>query len=439
MHVSEFTLQNITSYRDRTCFSLGPELNIVIGPNGGGKTNAIQCLWIALEKFFFQHYKVEDKPEGRQITTKDILSQRYNRYLEKHDESQDSYVEIALIPERSDAANIRSIQRAIDQINSEYKLLQFARVSDITEAHLHAFDHGSPLHFTVKNGALLQPPAETPESAFLLYCKAIDLVTRYATFDPSFDVTVPIFFLQSVRQASAGYDVNVGGLNPQGYYEARQGVIVSAGGGLSGLASQHFGRIKLKAIKAASKREGGPSEIQIFNADPEVRLLRKYLELLGYEWDLVERSLDSWNYIAKFKKDGRDVDPNKFSSGEREIFNFLYGIIPTNVKSGVVIIDEPELHLHPKWQGIFLSLFQEFARERGLQFVLSTHSPAFVTHRTIDAVTGSFKEMVSAAAQPFGQKRYQTERNWSGWSIVTTTSDCFSQIVLFLSRASPIA
>lgn len=387
MRISEFVLENVTSYRDATAFSLGPELNIFIGPNGGGKTNAIQCLWLVLEKILFRHYKIEDNAKGRRVQIIPGTADAFDNSIERHDNSKDSYVHLTIIPDDIDADNVARIRNEENHIISSYPLHQIETLRDIPDEHTIQFRNNNPLIYRVKNGNLENPAPDTSASSFLKYCRIINLVSHYATFNPGFEISIPVLFFQSTRESTAGYNVNVGNLDAHGYHNALHSVTQNAGRGLSSLASQHFGRIKLRAIKAASRQEGGPSEISIFNADAEVVLLRKYLKMLGYKWDLAERTPDSWNYVAKFWKDGREIIPNHFSSGEREIFNFLYGVVSTNVRSGVVLIDEPELHLHPKWQSLLLDLFQEFAKERAIQFVVTTHSPAFVTHRTIDAVT----------------------------------------------------
>ena len=58
-------------------------------------------------------------------------------------------------------------------------------------------------------------------------------------------------------------------------------------------------------------------------------------------------------------------------------------IFSFNVKRGVIIIDEPELHLHPKWQYLLLELFFNLSGKRGIQFFLATHSPHFITEKSI--------------------------------------------------------
>ncbi len=39
MKIRRFPLKNVTSYRERVEFAFDDRLNILIGPNGGGKSN----------------------------------------------------------------------------------------------------------------------------------------------------------------------------------------------------------------------------------------------------------------------------------------------------------------------------------------------------------------------------------------------------------------
>lgn len=55
------------------------------------------------------------------------------------------------------------------------------------------------------------------------------------------------------------------------------------------------------------------------------------------------------------------------------------------------------MHLHPKWQSVLIELFLELARETGNQFVISTHSPAFINERTLNDVIRVFRDDQNAS------------------------------------------
>lgn len=46
--------------------------------------------------------------------------------------------------------------------------------------------------------------------------------------------------------------------------------------------------------------------------------------------------------------------------------------------NGTIILDEPEIHLHPEWQLVFAELIVLLHREFGLHILLNTHSPYFL-------------------------------------------------------------
>lgn len=47
--------------------------------------------------------------------------------------------------------------------------------------------------------------------------------------------------------------------------------------------------------------------------------------------------------------------------------------------NSIVVLDEPEVHLHPKWQLIYAELLVLLQKEFNLNIILTTHSPYFVT------------------------------------------------------------
>ena len=65
-------------------------------------------------------------------------------------------------------------------------------------------------------------------------------------------------------------------------------------------------------------------------------------------------------------------------SGYEMFFTFLYSFYLSrqSKKQLIVLIDEPELHLHPKLQEKLVNLLLEFSKE--VQIFLSSHSPLLV-------------------------------------------------------------
>jgi predicted ATP-dependent endonuclease of OLD family len=145
------------------------------------------------------------------------------------------------------------------------------------------------------------------------------------------------------------------------------------------LATFHFAS-KMRRFESEARNEGFED---FFRKDPEVLQVTQTLKKLGYEWDLVLKDELANTYEILLKNDDRTFDITSASSGEKEILNFVFGIFALKVRNGLVTVDEPELHLHPKWQRTLYGVFEELNRVTGNQFILATHSPAFITADTV--------------------------------------------------------
>ena len=87
---------------------------------------------------------------------------------------------------------------------------------------------------------------------------------------------------------------------------------------------------------------------------------------------------DDDNCVYK-NKDGITLSMTNVSAGLKTFIIiktlFLNGYIKEN---GILILDEPEIHLHPKLQLVFAELIVLLQKEFSLHILLSTHSPYFL-------------------------------------------------------------
>ena len=75
---------------------------------------------------------------------------------------------------------------------------------------------------------------------------------------------------------------------------------------------------------------------------------------------------------------GQQIGLSKLGSGYEMIFSLIYSfyLAKQGGKDLIILIDEPELHLHPKLQEKFVELLLEFSKES--QVILTSHSPLLV-------------------------------------------------------------
>ena len=91
--------------------------------------------------------------------------------------------------------------------------------------------------------------------------------------------------------------------------------------------------------------------------------------------DLVDHGdEEAWADLFVVKGEQRVCSVDEVSSGEIELLSFAGWIALTGFDDGLLVIDEPELHLHPEWQAAILPALRELAPRA--QFLVATHADA---------------------------------------------------------------
>ena len=107
---------------------------------------------------------------------------------------------------------------------------------------------------------------------------------------------------------------------------------------------------------------------------------------------------------------GEEFNINNLSSGEKQLFLRTLSIKMLEPKNSIILIDEPELSLHPKWQQRIIEVYKKIGENN--QIIIATHSPhilgsvssenIFILYRDengkIEAKTGD--ELYSSYGQP---------------------------------------
>lgn len=109
--------------------------------------------------------------------------------------------------------------------------------------------------------------------------------------------------------------------------------------------------------------------------------VKKFQEISGSQIKL--DFLDNYEpfknaFFAARKDNNQQISLNNLGSGYEMIFALLYSfyLAQQSGKQLIVLIDEPELHLHPRLQGKFVEFLLEFSKSA--QIILASHSPLLV-------------------------------------------------------------
>ena len=85
------------------------------------------------------------------------------------------------------------------------------------------------------------------------------------------------------------------------------------------------------------------------------------------------------------KIDYGELSLKRASSGEQCLVVLILGVAGHIEDGSLVLIDEPEISLHPKWQEEFMPLLElSFSKYKNCQFVVATHSPQIVSRMGAD-------------------------------------------------------
>ena len=128
--------------------------------------------------------------------------------------------------------------------------------------------------------------------------------------------------------------------------------------------------IATKMISAMLKNKNekvGDVQKKVFNEINEI------FENLSIDVKVEDISQDGRNITLFTNSSGDEFDINELSSGEKQLFLRTLAIKMLNPENSIILIDEPELSLHPKWQQRIVDVYRKIGKNN--QVIIATHSP----------------------------------------------------------------
>ena len=150
--------------------------------------------------------------------------------------------------------------------------------------------------------------------------------------------------------------------------------------------SHSFTRTLIKNLENSGTMRAHAQQLEVqFEREPssnivDLTLIKNRFEgieqLLSkvYDWDLI-----SDNQHIKTTEQKNKLNIKNISSGMKSFYLIKKLIENGTIKeNGTIVLDEPEVHLHPEWQLIYAEIIVLLQKELGLHILLSTHSPYFL-------------------------------------------------------------
>ena len=148
------------------------------------------------------------------------------------------------------------------------------------------------------------------------------------------------------------------------------------------VAERHFGL--MTEAKSLEEREAEANNV------PFMASINERLRIVNLRCQIQLIEMRTWQYTFQFydiRRNRSIGDINSLSAGQKAIIHLVleaYG--RGELKGGVVIIDEPEIHLHYQFQHEYLQVIRDLNRVQNCQYILVTHSEALINSSTINSV-----------------------------------------------------
>jgi len=110
------------------------------------------------------------------------------------------------------------------------------------------------------------------------------------------------------------------------------------------------------------------------------KLIRDYVDNVFKDLNMSIR-FDSRDGVGKLyfrNKNGDKISIDNISTGEKTLISKVLYLYFKGFTNKVILIDEPELSLHPTWQSSILRIYEDFANKNNCQIIIATHSPHII-------------------------------------------------------------
>jgi len=401
MKLNRITLQNIKSFKEEIVVDFKPDINILIGPNAGGKSNMMDILNIVVNHYFVHNWRLKkqtlsDGTFRKSIQHREDIFNPIENFLEKNLEIKDLDQKIKLKFEldKTDLENIdivnKNKENLLEYAQNEHKdgnLNNFFKSINVSE-NWEKFK----LDYEIINHLLNHNSEDFPNNRFLSYLNNFEgisiLINEYNSTDTPKERITKLYPLSLYFSPYRNPTIENlrSGIADKDQFDLIQSYKKNTSKSTSSIleyASFYFG-LKMRIYN---------DSLENFKQDIEVKFVEKFLKKLGYSsFETVVVDKQKNIYEINLKKQHKNMLISRASSGEKEILSLLMGIFAFNIKGGLIFLDEPDLHLHPRWQRLFLDLFIQLSKERNIQFFIATHSPQFVSTKSLKNTYRVYKE-----------------------------------------------
>ena len=331
-------------------------INILIWPNGSGKSNLLDIINAVRKYGITTNYTLE---QWEPFCIKNCNKTQHNLTKHRGQETKKSHIYLSLLLSQEDYNNIFFLIEKRDIINdiisqysdSNIQFLSITKEKILTKQKI-------PLYFSLDdNNHLILQNNEDPIIQFIYQ------------------------YLQNFELIQICSDIyNTSHSSRRGSLRNTFALITSENSSVSNNIPKPI-HLFCKKLNSFKTQPNNISVLENFFIDSTNNILKKYtwFEIVSQK-NLSENSFliknSSW-YTFMYEE---------LSSGEQSFLSLILLIYSHDLQNGFLIIDEPELHLHPQSQKEFLNLIEEMKTKQHMQCIVATHSPMMINEHNINHV-----------------------------------------------------
>ena len=407
MKLESISIRNVRSFHEEADITFDEGFNVFIGANKGGKSNLLDIIVVVLKRYVLYNWTVNDVNVGNPIhlehqIVRQIMYDPPGRYLDRFfgDSAGPQEIKLRIKVTEDDVRGLEVVRNNMTKLN-EIERSKFFNSSSTTGINVDGDlpDVGSVVEIEVKDWANIEPVQQSSKN-YLSYTRNYEL------------------FSILIEEYNSGVkeDEKINSLPPPFQYFSpnRDNTFGSENVNLAGIKTndvlKEFVKNTSRTLEktwdfisyylAMKMRSAGDDPVK-FHGDMEIKLIEERMKDLGYEGltvSCIDKQTNKYEITAK--EEGRELPPLSMSSGEKEMLNILLSIYAFGLMNGLLILDEPELHIHPTWQKRMAVLLEQVQKDRKIQIIMVTHSASFITENT---VKNTFRVFRSEGASKVGK------------------------------------
>lgn len=417
MKIKSLQISNVWSFKHVDDINNAPKIsfdknfNILIGQNGAGKSTVLEVINFIFRRVLFIPYDRNQDLYGRRsaINTdekKTILKKmdniQYYRdfHLERNYDFEDKPQKIKVVVEIDDIdrANIQLLQDNTSKLTSTVGIYS-AEQMFAQGVYQNEYEIIIELNSTDKTYTV-----QATEDIGLTYLKAYNLYKEVIEIYNEDNPTSLISNLAESFSLIGSYrnynnystHASLGGGNTaeKQIQQIRTNEYSKSTGASESGEPAIFSLVRLRMAAECfnliqTKKDTKECEVAA-NGLEFIKAINNKIKIVNLKVEIKLIDVSSWNFTFSFidtKRNKAISDINSLSAGQKAIVHLVleaYG--RGDLKGGLVIIDEPEIHLHYQFQNEYLRVIERLNKEQGCQYILVTHSESLISSETINSV-----------------------------------------------------